>query len=196
MAVGRKVVAAQDRERRDAVLAPAAERLDEKPRSAAWARGGREVGNDIRVILFQSPGRRVVAVALFRDREADDAHRRIAHGADEGIRVFGRNQEVAHGTNDAQALPVAGSHCERIQPVLRRESIARVRRAQAGAADGPLPFPGGKAVVDVDGLVGAVESADPEMHDTNGKGLAIVARTVDVGREASEGGRSEAHQHS
>jgi hypothetical protein len=41
-----------------------------------------------------------------------------------------------------------------------------------------------------------MKGADAEMHDADLHGIAIVARAFDVGREASEGGRSEAHERS
>ena len=124
-----------------------------------------------------------MAIALLRHREADDAHGRIAHGAEQRLRILGRDEEAAQRADDAQALAVAGAYRERVEAVLRRERVARLRRAQARAADRPVALAGGEPVVDVDGLMGAVEGADAEMHDADADGVEIVARTVDAGRK-------------
>ncbi len=62
-------------------------------------------------------------------------------------------------------LAVAAAHGKRVEPVLRRQRIARVGAAQRSADDAPAGFAGGQAIVDIDGLMRAVEGADAEMDD-------------------------------
>ena len=67
--------------------------------------------------------------------------------------------------DDAQLLAAAAADRQRVEPVLRRQRVARVGAAQRDADDAPVRLAGRQAVVDIDGLMGAMEGADAEMHD-------------------------------
>ena len=86
-AVRRKVVAAQHREGRDGPhRAGAPQRLDEKARRGARLARVREVGDDVGMVLAQGARRRIVAIALLGDGQADDAHVRIGHAVEQAPR--------------------------------------------------------------------------------------------------------------
>ena len=63
------------------------------------------------------------------------------------------------------------------QPVLRHQLLAHglVGLADAGADQGPVMIgAGGEEVVEIDGLMGAVEVADAEMDDAGGEGAPVI----------------------
>ena len=136
------------------------------------------------MILAQGSGCRIVAVALLRHRQADDAHRRIAHRVQKRLRVGRGHQEPPHRADDAHAVSGAGAHVQRVEPVLRPERVRRVGRAQARAADRPAAFAGRKAVVEIDRLVRPLKGADAEMDHADPGVLPVVGRARHVGRQA------------
>lgn len=81
----------------------------------------------------------------------------------------------------------------RIEMILRGEGVACVRAAQAGTDDAPRGGAGRKAIIDDDGLVGAMKRAKAEMHDARGDARTVVGRAADAGWQPVEIGAAEAH---
>ena len=80
----------------------------------------------------------------------------------------GSSRRHQHGTDradDAQPLAVVAANGQRIEPVLRRQRVMGSGTLQRCADDAPAGFPGRQALVDIGGLVGAMECADAEVDD-------------------------------
>ena len=59
----------------------------------------------------------------------------------------------------------------------------------------PVALAGGEAVVDIDGLVGAVKAADAEMDDAGRQAGAVIAGPLDSRRQGAEAGLRQARGH-
>ncbi len=94
-AVRWEIVASEHREGRHARGAAAGKRLEKKARSGARLVRRLDGVADIGMRLIEPAGRRIVAIALFRHRERDDAHVRIAHRAQQLLGIFRRHQHLA-----------------------------------------------------------------------------------------------------
>jgi hypothetical protein len=130
--------------------------------------------------------RRIVAIALFGDRQADDPDPRIAHRRDETRRILRRDHERAKRADNPNILTIRSSDGERIKPILGLKRIRGLRGAQTGPADRPIPFAARKPVVENDRLMGAMEGADAEMDDADAERVEIVSRPRHVGRQQAE----------
>lgn len=77
---------------------------------------------------------------------------------------------------------------QRVQAILGGQHVAdrRVRRQHADPADAPVTIAGGQHVVQVDGLVGPVERADPEVHDAHPHPVPVVPGDGDPRVEGGE----------
>ena len=89
-------------------------------------------------------------------------------------------------TDDPQLRALAGTEGDGEEIVLRRQRIAHVGTAQRRAGDGPLRI-GGQDVVEIDGLMGAVEGADAKMNDAGGGPARIIGRPADGLGQGREG---------
>ena len=96
--------------------------------------------------------------------------------------------------DDPQLRAFAGAEGDGEEIVLRRQRIAHVGPAQRRAGDGPLRI-GGEDVVEIDGLVGAVERADAQMDDAGGGPARIVGRPADGLGQGREGRKRQSLHH-
>ncbi len=74
----------------------------------------------------------------------------------------------------------AGANGNRVEAILRREGLLRVRTSKAGADDSPIRCAGGKQVVDHDRLVRPVEGADAEVDDARRDPRSVVTGAADM----------------
>ena len=102
--------------------------------------------------------------------------RGIGQRGEQRAGIFRRDQQRQDRADDAQLLAVAAAHRQRVEPVLRRQRVARVGAAQRGADDAPAGLAGRQAVIDIGGLMGAVEGADAEMDDARRDMRAVIGR--------------------
>jgi hypothetical protein len=130
--------------------------------------------------------RRIVAIALLCHRQRDDPHARFAHRRQQRLRVGWRDDQAAQRSDDVQRLALGAAHRDRIEPVLRLERMARLRGAQARAADRPVRLARREPVIDIDGPMRAMKRADAEMHDADAGGGDVVRRPRDLGGQRGE----------
>ena len=116
----------------------------------------------------------IAQIGLFCDRQRDDAGPWIGHRVEQCRRVFRRNKQRQDRAHDAQALHLPTAHGQGVEPVLRLQRIARIAAAQRRADNAPAGLAGAEAVIDIDGLMGAVESADAQMHYAGRNRSAVI----------------------
>ncbi len=130
------------------------------------------------------------AIALLGDGQRHQAHVRIGQPRKHLRLLAWRTQHLANRTDDAplRGLP---KQFQRIQPILRLQRIAHVRAAQGHAAHRPLRL-ARQHLVQVHGLVGAMEGADAQMHDANTSRRTVIGRTCHAGRQPVQRGLAQA----
>ena len=185
-AVARQVVATQHREGRDTRRASAPQGLDDEARRASRRFRLREIVNDVRVALDELASRRIMAIALLRDGQADDPDIRCAHRCKQACGSSGATRSSRQRADDAEILPAGASHGDRIEPVLRLQARRACRRPQACPADRPVRFARREPVVENDRLMRAMKGADAEVDDADPDRVEIVARARDVAGQRVE----------
>ena len=154
-AVVGQVVAAEHGERCAAVLPACIQAGDQVADRAARCLRMRKVMHDIGVAEVQRIA--CQAIAFFGDGESDQAHCRIGEAGEHGRLLIAGAEHFGDGTDHAQ-LWLCIEQCKRVQAVLRAQRIAHLRVVQRHRADGPGGVVG-EQVIDVDGLVRAMEGA-------------------------------------
>ena len=120
---------------------------------------------DVGMIGVQRAGGRVVAIALFRDRQADDPNRRVRHRVKHRVGVFGRDQHVVQNIDPARLLAFRRKRDGCIAPALPLQRIARVRAAQGHAGDAPVTTRRRHRVGHEHTSEAAKKRAKAQMHD-------------------------------
>ena len=131
--VFRQVVAAQHGEGTDTRLATAIERPAEEARRGDGAVRVGKILDDVGVGEIKLAGGRRMAIALLCHRQRNDFRLRIGHGGEHGLRVFRRDEHGDQRRADAQRLAFGPQFADRIGIVLRSQSVAQIRMAQADA---------------------------------------------------------------
>ncbi len=136
----------------------------------------------------------VDAVALFRDRDRHDPgfrrQQRIKHRLPLGLET----KRPGQGTDHA-GLASGGTALDHgVKPVLRRQFLGGRLAAQADTDNAPVTTRGRQGIIGHDRLVGLVERAEADMHDTGAMLLPAVPGTPDVIRQAL--GRGQPVRHS
>jgi hypothetical protein len=134
------------------------------------------------MLLIQRGRRRVVAVALLGDGERHDLHGGLAQRVQQRLGVLGRNEDILDGADDLKVLAVRAADGECVEPVLRFHLVADRRGAQACADDAPARVARIQGGLRVDGLMGALERANAEMHDPGRDSAPVVTGARDVVR--------------
>lgn len=196
------VVAAHHRERGDALLLAGddgggdeAEEGDETGEVVLL--DGLDVGGDLRVIELEIAGDVVEVVATFGDSQGNDADGSVGQHRNGVGRIVGGEDIVDDRADDPGVFrTVGGLFRQRVEAILGLERVAHADVAghDAHADDAPIEvLTPVHELVEVAGLVGAVEAADTEVDDTGGDGAAVVGRPGDVCGELIEGGVGESH---
>ena len=139
-----------------------------------------EIGDDRGVALIQIAGGRIVAIALLRYRQADDANRLIRHRVENRPRRLLVHQYLADASDDPCPRAGAGALHDRVEVVLWRQGITHRRAAQADTGDAPIKRRArqSKHVVGELGLVCPMEIANAEMHNTRCQAGMVIGRTA------------------
>ncbi len=197
MTVAGDVVAGHDGERHDAIVAAPHQPGKDEAEHGLRRRSRLRVGNDVGVGRIEHARSRIDEIAAFGDGQRDDADRRVGKPFDDRRRIAG-HQEIDHGTGDA------GAHMAGIlldhggQPVLLGKLAATdlLGLEDAGADQRPVVADARiEQIVEIDGLVRAMEIADAEMHDAGLERRAIVFRPGNFFRQVGEIGRRKLHDH-
>ncbi len=140
-----------------------------RPKRGLRRRAGLEVVYDARVVRVELPGDGVEVVAALGDGERDDPGLLVGHLLDHRLRVV-RGEQVlddrTHHAGDLGAVRALLHEC--VEAVLRSQGVLHppVARQHPDPADPPVQ---GLALVhqavEVQGLVGAVERTDTQVHD-------------------------------
>ena len=142
----------------------------------------RQVVGDIRMSGVQAAAG-CPEIGLLGDGQRDDANARIGQRGQHRAGVFRRHQQRANRADDAQLLFAAAADRQRVEPILRRQRIACVGAAQGDSDNTPIRLARCQAVVDIGGLMGAMEGADAQMHDARGDLATIIAWDRDLLRQ-------------
>ena len=103
-----------------------------------------------------------------------------ANAAQKPVAVARREQGVAKDAHHA-VVRLVPQRFHRVKSVLRRQRIGHIGPLQRGADDAPVAALGGDRVFGEHGLMGAMESADAQMHDAAWK-LRRIERRAAHGR--------------
>ena len=191
------VVAGHHGEGPRAVVAAAAQRLDDV--AEGGARGSAGVGGDVgldrRVAVVELPGARALVVAALGDGEADDPRRRVGHAVEHGAGIVGGVEVVDDRADHLRLAPAVGvlEH-EGVEVVLRLGDLGHplVGLEDADPADAPVQgLAPAHELVDVHRLVRPVEPAHPEVHDADRHRAAVVGRTRDIRGQIGQGRRRQ-----
>src|SRR4051794_18991505 len=143
--------------------------------------------------LVEIAGLRRVTVAFLGDGERDDADGRIRHPVDQLRGVLAGDDAIEQRANDAVFGAFGRAHSDGVEMILRGERVARIRTAQARADNAPTGGAGSKAIVDDDGLMRAMKSAEAKMHDPGRDARAVVGRAANGRRQPIEMGATKSH---
>ena len=190
-AVVRQIVAAEDRETLRGGPAARVERRNDQSHRAQWSRGIGKIVHDIRMREVEPAARRVVTVALLGHGQGDDVGRRCVQSRGNAVAVRAEEQDFAHAADDAPAQTFRALLDAGVQPILRRKSVAHVRRAQAHPTDAPGPLHPRQGIIGVDGRLRAMKRADAEMDDADGDQPRIVRRRGDRRRQVAQRGERQ-----
>ena len=186
MGVAGNVVAAEHGKRCDARAATPVESFGEISPRGGIAIGVDEVGAHVGVVGVELVGDRVQEVSVVGDGQADDAGLRICQSGAHRCAIIGC---VVHGADRAdhpRGLAVVAALHDGVQPVLSRQQVFDVAGAQTDAGNPPLiGYARAREVVEVDGLMCAVEVARADVNDTPLKGRSVVGGHVNSVRMQS-----------
>ena len=167
MGVAGNVVAAEHSERRDACAAAQVESFRQISPRGGIALGRDKVSAHVGVVGVEFVGDRIQEVSVAGDGQADDAGLGIHQGRAHRCAVI---RCVVHGADRAdhpRYLAVVAALHDGIQPVLSRQQVFDVAGAQADAGHPPtIGDARPSEVVEVDGLMCAVEVARADVDDT------------------------------
>ena len=177
------VVAGHHRERRHPASRRRASAAVTKPERwpAARRRAARSRSAE-RVARVELAGDVVDAVAALGDRQRDDARGRVGEALEDRGGVVRRVQVLEDRADHPRLAACRRDACdERVEVVLRGEDVAHPPVPEdADAADGPVARASPRSIsLREHRLVGAMESADAEVHDACGQPTAIVRRHSD-----------------
>lgn len=128
-AVVREVVAADDVERACAGASALVERRDEETDRRHGRAGVLEIVADVRVPEVEPAGRRIVAVALLGHGQRYDSDARIHHCGDEVAPLRCRIEDTEDGSDDPGSGAGRAPRQQRVEEVLRRQRVPRIRPA-------------------------------------------------------------------
>lgn len=152
---------------------------------------GLDVGGNLRVIELELAGDVVEVVATFGDGQGNDVDGRAGKHRNGVGRIVGSEDVVDDRADDAGVFRTVGElFRQRVEPVLGNQGVAHADVAghNAHADDAPVEvLPLVHQLVEVTGLVRAVEAADAEVDDGGDDGAAVVGRPGDVCGELIEG---------
>ncbi len=194
LAVGREIVAAHHGEGRNAGGAAAGQRLHDEAGGGNRVLRVLEIVDDVGVLLVELSGCGIVAIALFGDGQRDDADFGARHQVDEAVALLIGVDDFDHRTDDAQFCLPGIADCDGEESVLRSERLLCVGPAEAGADNAPAGV-FGQQIVDIDRHMGAVEGADPQMHNAGGDGVAVIGGFLNGVREVGQQGVRETLCH-
>ena len=194
--VARQVVAAYRGERRQAGFAARIEGGDQESHRRARPAEICQVGRDCGISEIEPPAIAREAVALFGHRQRDDPDGRLRHRRDHRGGGFGCDQHPLERPHDPRAFSPCVALDQRVEPILRRERVARGGRAQRYPDHAPAPVAARGDLVEARGLVRPVERAEPEMDHAFGQVLARVSRPLDRSAELGQQHGGEPFDHS
>lgn len=127
----------------------------------------REVLRDVLVVSLELPGHGIHVVAGTGNCQGHEPGALARERGEDGLGVLGRVQVVDHGADDARGVLLRAPLDDGVEVVLPLEHVLHLPAVQADSDHAPVhgESPTGQ-LVEIDTLVGTVESADPEVDDT------------------------------
>ena len=181
-AVVSQVVTRHHGERFDTGRASPRQGLDDDAEHRARCAVAGEVSGHVGVVGDECAGVRIDVVPAFGDGQRDDAQVRVGQQREHLVRLIRGEQVVELGADHAHiGFPFRRRDGERVQAILgtelRRLLPAPLTAKQTDADDPPILLARQcETAVDVEGLMCAVEIADPEVRDAALEPTAVVGR--------------------
>ena len=187
-AIVRQVVAAQNRERRNAGGLAALQRIDDQPEDRLGKRRIGKVGGDGRRLELQLAGRQIEVIALLCHSDADDTRADVAHFGQQPnlFGILGTADRVDDRADNTDSLEVSTELGHRVKAILRRQRVAHAGRLHAGSDDTPGQIAGVKHCFGHQGLMGTMERTQTEMHDRRRYLFTVVGGPPDCGRQLGQ----------
>ena len=145
----------------------------------------RQIVQYIGMIVLQAAVARIVAITLFGHRQRDNAGLRRGHGAEDGVGILWRNQDVPNGPDLACDIAIRSAFHRHIEAALRGERVTCPRALQADSRDPPIPAFRRHGLVCIGGNEGPEKGAWPQMHDSGERGGMVAHRAVWCGHQQS-----------
>ncbi|KAG0732570.1 hypothetical protein G6F23_014187 [Rhizopus arrhizus] len=133
------------------------------------------------MVQVQPTTGRIMAITLLGDGDADDARVRMRDARQHRLRIFRRDQGFQQAADDRDLLArlarcIGAAQGQGVQPVLRRQRVARIGLAQRDAANAPAAIRAGMQRRFVDRRqMRARERAQPQVHDAHAPGGPVIA---------------------
>ena len=154
-----EIVAAHHREGCEARGAPPSQRLDDQRGRAARRLWVGEIGGGERMALVEPSRRGVEPIALFRDREADDAGFRPRQRGEHGRQIPARRRHIEHGADDLRVRPPLVPRQQSVKSILRLQGLLGFGGVEIDAQNSPVAVARRERVLGVQRQMGAREGA-------------------------------------
>ena len=160
--------------------------------------GAGDVCLNLRVARVEGAGGGIDEIAALGDGQRDDADRRIGHRLeDRGLTVLDGN-ETGHRADHPGAVAARVHFHHGIEAVLlhQRGALLGVVFHHTRAEDAPVVRTAKRdQIVEIDGLMGAVEVAHADMQDARADSGGVIARLRDRSGKIGKGLPAEFHGH-
>jgi hypothetical protein len=194
VAVVLQIIARQHGERRNPTLAPAVERFRQVAETSSRPVRVLQIVLYVGVPVLEFPSPPVHPVTAFGDRQRDDPALGVRHSGKHRFRVVGSVQIIEDGADHAGVAGDSVRFDDRVETILRFQCSPHgaVLGKQSHAANPPSrAAPPLQEIVEVDGLVGAMEPADADVHNMLRTVPAVVCRHRDHGWDESQVGAAQ-----
>ena len=92
------------------------------------------------------------------------------------MRIVGNGKDLPHRADHARPVAVRSAFQDGVQPVLRLQRLAHGGERRLSPNNAPAALTRREAVIGIDGLMGPMERAEPEMDDPDRDGGPVVGR--------------------
>ena len=183
MTVGRKVVAADHRERPDFRLPPAGKPFHQMADHPARAARRRQIVGDVRVSGVEVAAAGIDAVGLFSHRQRDDADVAVGEPLEHGARTVASRVRPDDRADDLRPRRFPFANEDAVETRLGLERAGRFGGAKADGLDAPGAEGVRERCVRIDGLVGTMECAEADVQDPGLQAIPVVVRHADPFRQ-------------
>src|SRR5450631_520380 len=146
----------------------------------------REVVNDVGMAEIEPPGRGIVAIALFGNRQRHDARGGGGETCTHLVPLVAQKQHLADAADHTAPNARGAFFHGCVQRALRHQAIADIRRAQTDATNAPVAWFACQRVIGVYGALRTIERADTDVNDADTDAAELIGRSGNARREAAQ----------